>query len=143
MRLSRKFLHRMCSIAAFSACVILPVQTGSAAPAESGWQVTVETVKPPSQSRTASAPFRMRLGFHDERAALQALQFALDEVGDGSTFVWHRKAGVLSGTIRPTSAFIDDKNRLCRHLVYSLKAGVRTSRIEGIACRSKAGYWQL
>ncbi|MGI9406426.1 MAG: hypothetical protein ACR2O4_08655 [Hyphomicrobiaceae bacterium] len=144
MRLSRKAVHQACTAAAVAALTVLPSQISVAAPAESGWQVTVETVSPKSApSGVATEPFRMRLGFSDERAALQALQFALNEVGDGATFVWHRKAGAVSGTVRPTAVFIDDKQRLCRHVVFSLSAGDRTSTIEGIACRTKTGLWQL
>lgn len=114
------------------------------APGDDGWKITVERAAPAEEvANTLTAPFRLRLGFADERAALQALQFALNEVGDGSTFVWHRKKGVLSGSIKPTAVFVDDNNRLCRHLVFSLSAGDRTNTIEGIACRTEDGFWRL
>ncbi|MEL6421051.1 MAG: hypothetical protein AAFQ42_01160 [Pseudomonadota bacterium] len=123
--------------------------------AEAGWATTVEradgaashpaTDMPSQASRKndVEGPFRMRLGFDDRRAALRALQFALDEVGDGSTFVWHRKAGALSGTIKPTAAFLDEDARLCRHVVFTLTVGPRRSSIEAIACREDGGRWSL
>lgn len=85
----------------------------------------------------------MRLGFDDKRAALQALQFALNEVADGATFVWHRKRGLLNGTVKPTTAFLDEDARLCRHVVFTLTAGPRKSSIEAIACRDADGHWSM
>jgi surface antigen len=32
---------------------------------------------------------------------------------------------------------------VCRHLVLILTTGVRTGRIEGVACRAQDGVWQL
>jgi len=144
MRFSRIIVHGARTLAIMIALCALSSQIVVSAPAESGWQVTVERTQPRGElAANIVGPFRMRLGFADERAALQALQFALNEVGDGSTFVWHRKAGALTGTVRPTAAFINDRKRLCRHLVFSLSVGNRTSSIEGIACRTEEGYWQL
>ena len=140
----------LCSAVAAMAGLTFSQNPATANPAQpmmpggDGWNVTVERVTP-NKEATAKlrAPFRLRFGFADERAALQALQFALNEVGDGSTFVWHRKKGVLSGKIKPTAAFIDDDDRLCRHLVFSLIAGDQSSTIEGIACRTEDGFWKL
>ncbi|MEO0617775.1 MAG: hypothetical protein AAFZ01_00680 [Pseudomonadota bacterium] len=116
-----------------------------------GWSVTVERGAPIAEDGNVVArratgmtgPFRMRLGFDDKRAALQALQFALNEVADGATFVWHRKAGLLSGTVKPTAVFLDEDQRLCRHVVFTLNAGPRKSSIETIACRDEDGHWSM
>ena len=40
---------------------------------------------------------------YDEIAALEAIRVALTEVGDGTTYVWHRQHGRLSGIVQPTS----------------------------------------
>jgi 17 kDa outer membrane surface antigen len=79
----------------------------------------------------------------DEIAALDAIRIALTEVGDGSSYVWHRGNGRLSGVIHPTASFRDQSGRVCRHIVLVLTTGPRSGRIEGIACRLGDGSWQL
>lgn len=80
---------------------------------------------------------------HDERAALEAIHFALREVADGSVFVWRRQKGNLKGLVKPTSSFRDTGGALCRHLQFSVSHGDRTREIESIACRTKDGSWTL
>ncbi len=99
---------------------------------------------------TATAPaasglneLRTRLDQSDRQAAYQALQLALDELGDGVTLVWKRPARGLVGKIKPVSAFRDDKGRVCRHLLYSLSLGGYEKEIEGNACREADGSWAL
>jgi surface antigen len=79
----------------------------------------------------------------DELATLEALHLALTEVGDGASYVWHRRNGRLSGVIQPTSSFVDRVGRVCRHLIVVLSAGAYSKRTEGIACRLATGVWQL
>lgn len=79
----------------------------------------------------------------DEIAALEAIQLALSEVGDGSTYVWHRTGGRLSGIVRPTTSFRGDAGRVCRHVVFLLTAGTYSKQAEGIACRGSDGIWSL
>jgi surface antigen len=79
----------------------------------------------------------------DRQAAYQALQLALDELGDGVTLVWKRPARGHVGKIKPVSAFRDDKGRVCRHLLYSLSLGGYEKEIEGNACREADGSWAL
>ena len=86
---------------------------------------------------------RSRLDQSDRQAAYQALQLALDELGDGVTLVWKRPARGLVGKIKPVSAFRDDKGRVCRHLLYSLSLGGYVKEIEGNACREADGSWAL
>lgn len=83
------------------------------------------------------------LDLNDEIATLETLQLALSEVGDGSTYVWHRYHGRLSGVIKPTASFKDDSGQVCRHLIVVLTSGTRSERTEGIACRLPSGQWQL
>lgn len=84
-----------------------------------------------------------KLGERDEIAALERIQYALDEVGDGSVYVWKRWHGKLSGVIHPTVSFKDKDGKVCRHLVVLMTTGERTKRIESIACRLPTGRWQL
>lgn len=91
-------------------------------------------------SRVETLPY---LGARDEAAALEAIQLALTEVGDGSTYVWHRHGGRLSGLVQPTQSFVDALGRVCRHIVLTLNDASRSRRAEGIACRLDDGGWQL
>lgn len=79
----------------------------------------------------------------DEIAALERVQYALSEVGDGKTYVWRRWHGKLSGLIQPTASFKDPAGKVCRHLVVLMTTGKNTKKQEGIACRLPSGRWQL
>jgi hypothetical protein len=98
---------------------------------------------PARQVRPKFADLQANLDETDEIAALEAVRIALSEVGDGSTFVWRRENGRLSGVIKPTSSFRNVDGKICRHLIIVLAAGVRTSKIEGVACRLGNGRWEL
>ncbi|MBN9259266.1 MAG: hypothetical protein BGN89_19820 [Alphaproteobacteria bacterium 64-6] len=84
-----------------------------------------------------------RLDTGDEVATLEALHLALSELGDGSSYVWHRRNGRLSGIISPTVSFKDAEGRVCRHITMSLSAGKHSARTEGIACRMADRSWRL
>lgn len=79
----------------------------------------------------------------DEIAALEAVQLALSEVGDGSTYVWHSTGSTLSGAIQPTSSFRDSQGQICRHIVVTLAASGLSRQTEGVACRQANGIWRL
>jgi hypothetical protein len=93
--------------------------------------------------RPKFADLKTSLDVSDEIAALESVQLALSEVGDGSTYVWHRYHGRLSGVVQPTASFRDNAGNVCRHIVVVLSAGTRSRRTEGIACRLGTGQWQL
>jgi hypothetical protein len=84
-----------------------------------------------------------RLGTADEMAALEAVHLALSELGDGASYVWHRRNGRLSGIISPTASFKDAQGRVCRHIIMTLTAGPSTARTEGVACRMADRSWRL
>ena len=86
---------------------------------------------------------RSRLNGSDRAVAMNALDVALNELGDGATLVWKREARALAGVIRPVAAFRDDHGRICRHLIYSLSFGNYARQVEGVACRGKDGVWSL
>lgn len=79
----------------------------------------------------------------DEIAALESVQIALSEIGDGASYVWHRRNGRLSGVVQPTSSFRTAAGRVCRHILVMLSSGDRTRRTEVVACRLADGRWQL
>lgn len=89
------------------------------------------------------ADLKATLDDNDAIATLEAVQVALTEVGDGATYVWHRRHGRLSGAIQPTSSFKDGSGLVCRHLVMALSSGSYSRKAEGIACRQRSGVWLL
>lgn len=91
----------------------------------------------------APAVLRKTFGGSDKSVALNALNVALNELGDGATLVWKREARGLAGVIKPIAAFRDDKGRICRHLIYSMSLGNYARQVEGIACRGEDGVWTL
>lgn len=80
---------------------------------------------------------------NDHIAALESVQFALNEVGDGGTYTWELTNGHISGAVQPTTSFKDGNGQVCRHLIVLLNAGERSSKTEGVACRMPDGRWQL
>jgi surface antigen len=84
-----------------------------------------------------------KLDEKDEIAALERIQYALSEVGDGKTYVWRRWHGRLSGLVQPTASFKDSSGKVCRHLIVLMTTGHNTRKQEGIACRLPSGRWQL
>jgi len=83
------------------------------------------------------------LDHSDRTVALQALQMALNELGDGATLTWRRPVSKLAGRIKPVSAFRDDQGRVCRHVIYQLALGAYEKKIEGVACREEDGRWSI
>lgn len=97
----------------------------------------------PAAAEPPSTDLKSALDSSDEIATLAAVQFTLTEVADGSTFQWHRAHGKLSGLFEPTSSFKDGAGHVCRHLRITLFSGVVSRKVEGVACRTKKGIWQL
>lgn len=79
----------------------------------------------------------------DEIAALESVQLALTEVADGSSYIWHRDHGRLSGLVKPVSSFKDTTGAVCRHAVVVLSGHEVTKSTEIVACRLPTGIWQL
>ncbi|MEQ1647996.1 MAG: hypothetical protein ABL898_05360 [Hyphomicrobiaceae bacterium] len=89
------------------------------------------------------APRSIIFDDYDQIAALDAIRIALVEVGDGATYVWHRRDGSFSGTAVPTQSFKNRDGHPCRHIIVTLQAASHTRTTEGIACRLASGRWQL
>ncbi|MEQ1717832.1 MAG: hypothetical protein ABL907_17955 [Hyphomicrobium sp.] len=101
---------------------------------------------PQSQSapgKPKMAALGTALDENDEIAALESVQLALSQVADGSSYVWHRSHGRLSGIVRPTASFKDHKGQVCRHVVVVLNSLDTTRKTEAIACRLVSGVWEL
>jgi surface antigen len=85
----------------------------------------------------------VKLDLDDRVAALQAIQYALEEVGDGATYLWHRKKGELHGFVKPVASYLDDQGRVCRTMKLALTVGEFSREVEGIACRADDKRWVL
>jgi hypothetical protein len=119
-----------------------------------GWETSVSPAAPanaPAQIPLSLVPGTTveiavpppKLDEKDEVAALERIQYALSEVGDGKTYVWRRWHGRLSGIVQPTASFKDSGGKVCRHLIVLMTTGTNTKKQEGIACRLPSGRWQL
>jgi surface antigen len=89
------------------------------------------------------ADLKTPLDESDEIAALESVQFALSEVADGSSYVWHRSNGRLSGVVKPLTSFKDGSGSVCRHVLVVLNSTDLTKKTEVVACRLTGGVWQL
>ena len=82
-----------------------------------------------------------KLDEKDEIAALERIQYALSEVGDGKTYVWRRWHGRLSGIVQPTASFKDTGGKVCRHLIVLMTT--RHQHQEARRNRLPAAEWPL
>lgn len=115
----------------------------AAEPASNGPDSRIEPRTPNPWSSPRYPDAKATLDQNDEIATLEALQITLSEMGDGTTYVWHRGHGRLSGAFQATSSFKDASGRICRHVVMILSSGTYNRKAEGIACRLDNGVWQL
>ena len=127
-----------------SVLIVPPAAAEEARPAQPAPCTCPNPSKPPGVSaKPKFAEANAFLDENDEIAALEAIRVALTEVGDGATYVWHRRHGRLSGIVQPTASFKDPGGRVCRHILLIMTVGTATGRAEGIACRLADGRWQL
>ncbi len=89
------------------------------------------------------AGLKLPLDESDEIAALESVQFALTEVADGSSYVWHRSNGRMSGVVKPLSSFKDTKGEVCRHVLIVFNSNDLSKKTEAVACRLGTGVWQM
>jgi surface antigen len=125
---------------ALASSVLLPAPSSLKAEGSGAQNTGVVAVQPAPQGLQE---LKSTLDRSDRAVALQALQMALTQLGDGVTLVWRRPARQLAGRIKPVSAFRDDEGRICRRLVYSLALGAYEKKIEGVACREEDGSWSI
>ena len=97
----------------------------------------------PAAADGTAGTLPVKLTLDDRVAALQAIQFTLDEVGDGATYLWHRKQGDLHGYVKPVVSYLDDEGRVCRKLQLALTIGEFSREVEGVACRAEDKRWLL
>ena len=102
-----------------------------------------DTVNNQLHPDAAEATAKLALDAADETATLHAVHIGLTEIPDGSSFVWRRAHGRLSGVVRPVFSFKNSDGEVCRQLTLTLRSGTYTRTIEGIACRDPDGRWAL
>ena len=86
---------------------------------------------------------RAKLAPDDPVAVLQAVGFALNEVGDGATYVWHRMDGPLMGNVRLAGTFHDSSGAVCRRMTLTIILGDVARPVDLTACRDAGGQWEL
>ena len=133
-----------------AACALLAASAATAVVALAPAHVSANDETAAAQDRPENqnppetiAEVRPELEQRDEWAALEAIEIALSEVGDGASYVWHAHSGRLSGVVRPTNAYKEPGGRICRHIAVSLSVGGFTRETAGVACRLASGVWQL
>jgi len=94
-------------------------------------------------ARPKLAELRSDLDDEDALAALQTVQYALSEVPDGASYVWHRGHGRLSALVKPTSSFKAAGGEVCRHVIVVLNTAQKSDSTEAVACRLPNGIWKL
>lgn len=95
-------------------------------------------------ARTALRPsFIPAFSRMDRTAALESVQLALSRVADGSTYVWHRGHGRLSGVVRPTRSYRDANGRVCREFLVMYASGNHSAKTKTHACRLESGIWSI
>ena len=110
-----------------------------------GWraEVVLDDGEPTEVSPQSFEALRAKLEPDDPVAVLEAIGYALAEVGDGAIYVWHRTDGPLMGNVRMTSSFRGEDGAICRRLTLTLVLGNITRPAEATACRDADGHWQL
>lgn len=121
-----------------------PAEESSAWEANVSPEITGEPIEAqPAESTKTLSDLKADLTSDDPLAVLEAVRFALDEVGDGATYVWRREEGPLWGMVRPTGSFRTTDGRICRHIIVTLSLDEYTRQTDGDACRIEDGRWVL
>ena len=138
------------AIVALSLCA-LALTNPDTARAETGRKPASSSPQQPKAEEFSNPGYRLRetatpslmLDENDELATLHAIHIALQTVGDGGAYIWHREHGLLDGLIRPTTSFKAADGSICRHIVIELNSGEYSRKAEGIACQDAQGRWSL
>ena len=110
-----------------------------------GWQAEV-TPKAGAAIKAvpdASGSLAAKLEPDDPLAVLEAVGYALNEVGDGATYVWHRTDGPLAGNVRMAKSYRGEVGAICRKLTVTLILGKAVRPASFTACRDAGGQWVL
>lgn len=127
----RALALRLTAVVAVATAVSLVWQPPAYAVDENGWDSGI----------VMDGTDHAALGLDDPLAALEAVDYALREVGDGATYVWHRVDAGLEGAVRPVATFRGPDGEICRRLSVTLTLGQRSKWTQATACREAGGSW--
>lgn len=131
----------LCALALFAPVLFVGSAYGGEASRNSG--PACACPGQPELHLRAESPEKLSLDGSDETAALHAVLIGLTEIPDGTSFVWRRAHGRLSGIVRPMFSFRNADGDVCRQLMLTLTSGAYTRTVEGTACREPDGRWAL
>jgi len=112
-------------------------------PAAWSAEVVLDDGAPEEVAPQSFEALRARLEPDDPVAVLEAVGYALAEVGDGETYVWHRTDGALMGNVHIVGTFRGGDGAVCRKLNLTLILGDMTRPATATACRDAGGHWAL
>lgn len=123
----------------------LPANAGKDAPAAGNWraEIAMDDGEPEEVSSQSPEALRAKLEPDDPVAVLEAIGYALAEVGDGATYVWRRTDGPLTGNIRMVSTFRGEGGAVCRKFTTTLFIGDAVTPADSTACRDTDGHWVI
>jgi len=142
-------LTSLCAAGLLAAGIVVLQQTAAnsagEADAGAGWaaEVTMDDGAPREVTPESFEALRAKLEPDDPLAVLEAVGYALAEVGDGSTYIWHRTDGPLMGHVHMISTFRGDAGAVCRRLAVTLMLGQTFRPANAVACRDGDGKWVL
>jgi hypothetical protein len=112
---------------------------------DAGWtaEVAMDDGAPREVAPQSFEALRAKLEPDDPLAVLEAIGFALAEVGDGSAYVWHRLQGPLMGNVRMIGTYRDTDGSVCRRMAVTLVLGPASRPANAVACRDAQGQWVL
>jgi len=123
----------------------LPANSAGGAKPEQPWraQIAMNDGEPEEVAPNSFEALRAKLEPDDPVAVLEAIGYALAEVGDGSTYVWRRTDGPLMGNVRITGTYRSQAGAVCRKLALTLILGDLVRPADTFACRDADGHWVL
>ena len=121
----------------------LPANSASKSDAAKGWraEVALEDGAPREILPQSFEALRAKLAPDDPVAVLEAVGYALNEVADGATYVWHRTDGPLMGNVRMAAAYRSEAGAICRRMTLTLILGDTVRPASLSACRDSGGEW--
>lgn len=123
----------------------LPANSAAKSKLDPDWsaKIAMDDGEPQEVAPQSFEALRAKLAPDDPAAVLEAIGYALAQVGDGSSYVWHRTDGPLMGNVRIVSSFRDETGAVCRKLALTLILGDLVRPSEATACRDSGGHWVL
>lgn len=91
----------------------------------------------------APSPLSSDLNAEDWRRARAALGVALDPQGSGTPVSWDNPESGFRGTFTPVGQPFVQSDEVCRAFLAQVTSPMRTSSLQGSACRPSGGEWAV